>query len=129
MHNGGRAVACGPIFIVVFTAVFEADLMAAMLNIVDNAIHWLGTSDKKPRELVISTTYSKKWVRIRIVNNGPTIDDSFVRSLFRPGFSLKPEGSGLGLAIAREAMQASKGKVIFDDAADMTSFIIELQRS
>lgn len=109
--------------------VYEADLMAALLNIMDNAIHWLATSPAKPRELRIAMTHSKKWVRIVISNNGPLIDPALAKNLFKPGFTLKPEGSGLGLAIAREAMQASKGKVIYDPQPDETSFLIEMQKT
>jgi signal transduction histidine kinase len=109
--------------------VYEADVMAAVLNIVDNAIHWLGTSANAPRELCIAATYSKKWIRISLSNNGPLIDEALAKNLFKPGFTLKPEGSGLGLAIAREAMQASKGKVVYDPEAELTTFVIEMQRS
>jgi signal transduction histidine kinase len=109
--------------------VYEADLMAAVLNIVDNAIHWLGVSPNKPRKLHITATYSKKWVRIALSNNGPAIDGLLSKNLFKPGFTLKPEGSGLGLAIAREAMQASKGKVVYDSEAEETTFLIEMLRS
>ncbi len=109
--------------------VYEADLMAALLNIIDNAIHWLGTSPSQPRELRVAMTYSKKWVRIVLSNNGPLIDPLLAKNLFKPGFTLKPEGSGLGLAIAREAMQASKGRVIYDPQPDETAFLIEMQRT
>jgi signal transduction histidine kinase len=109
--------------------VYEADLMAAFLNIIDNAIHWLGTSASKPRELRVTMTYSKKWVRIVLSNNGPIIDPILAKNLFKPGFTLKPEGSGLGLAIAREAMQASKGRVIYDPHPDESAFLIEMQRT
>lgn len=109
--------------------VYEADLMAALLNIIDNAIHWLGTSTTSSRELRVSMTHSKKWVRIVVSNNGPLIDPTLAKNLFKPGFTLKPEGSGLGLAIAREAMQASKGKVIYDPQPDETAFLIELQKT
>ncbi len=109
--------------------VYEADLMAAILNIVDNAVHWLGTSPTKPRELRVKVTHSKRWVRVALSNNGPVIDELLAKNLFKPGFTLKPEGSGLGLAIAREAIQASKGKVLYDPQAAETTFIIEMQRS
>lgn len=108
---------------------YEADLMAALLNIIDNAVHWLGTSTLLPRQLSISAKASKKWVRLHLSNNGPAIQDLFRRNLFTPGFSLKPDGSGLGLAIAREAMRASKGNVLFDEEAQNTTFVIEIQRA
>lgn len=109
--------------------IYEGDLMAALLNIIDNAIHWLGTSATKPRQLSVTMSHSKKWVRIVISNNGPLIDPLLAKNLFKPGFSLKHEGSGLGLAIAREAMQASKGKIIYDPQPDETAFLIEMQRT
>lgn len=110
-------------------AIYEADLMAAVLNIVDNAIHWLSASQNHPRTLRITATSSKKWVRILISNNGPAIDPQFQKNLFNPGFTLKPEGSGLGLAIAREAMRASKGSVTFDEAAEETTFVVAMMRT
>ena len=107
---------------------YESDLMAALLNIIDNAVHWLGTSVTRPRKLVITSTFSKKYVRVSLTNNGPMIDERFVSRLFTPGFTLKPEGSGIGLAIAREAMRASKGDVAYDNGADGTTFVIEMCR-
>lgn len=109
--------------------VYEADLMAALLNIIDNAIHWLDTSPTKPKELRVAMTHSKKWVRIVLSNTGPLIDPVLAKNLFKPGFTLKPEGSGLGLAIAREAMQTSKGRVIFDPQPDETAFLIEMHKT
>lgn len=103
--------------------------MAALLNVIDNAVHWLGTSATRPRKLNITCTFSKKYVRVSLANNGPSIDDRFVSRLFTPGFTLKPEGSGIGLAIAREAMRASKGDLAYDDEADNTTFVIEMLRT
>jgi len=108
---------------------YESDLMAALINIIDNAIHWLSVSPEQPRKLSVSVSTSKKYVRIAVSNSGPLIADRFYGNLFNPGFSLKTEGSGIGLAIAREAMRASKGDVAFDPLADQTTFVIEMQRA
>ncbi|WP_081997941.1 sensor histidine kinase [Pseudomonas sp. 11/12A] len=108
---------------------FESDLMAALINIIDNAIHWLSVSPEHPRTLGFFVSASKKYVRVAVSNNGPLIADRFYGNLFHPGFSLKAEGSGIGLAIAREAMRASKGDVAFDPLADQTTFVIEMQRA
>lgn len=108
---------------------YESDLMAAMINIIDNAVHWLRTSPVRPRTITLSTTQSKKYIRLAISNNGPIIDNRFQPNLFHPGFSLKTEGSGIGLAIAREAMRASKGDVDFDREEELTTFVIEMQRA
>lgn len=108
---------------------YESDLMAALLNILDNAIHWLGTVAARSREINVTVSRSRKYVRIAVSNSGPEIAQRFHASLFNPGFSLKAEGSGIGLAIAREAMRSSKGDVAFDAESPQTTFVIEMLRA
>ncbi|MBT2145680.1 MULTISPECIES: sensor histidine kinase [unclassified Rhodanobacter] len=108
---------------------YESDLMAAVLNIIDNAVHWLGSSPVRPRRIRFAISQSKQYVRLAISNNGPVVAERFHANLFNPGFSLKTEGSGIGLAIAREAMRASKGDVAFDSEAEETTFVIEMRRA
>lgn len=108
---------------------YESDLMAALINIIDNAIHWLSVSSTESKLLIFAVSESKKYVRVSVSNNGLPIPDSFHNRLFNPSFTLKTEGSGIGLAIAREAMRASKGDVAFDPDSDQTTFVIEMQRA
>lgn len=107
---------------------YQADLMAALLNILDNAIYWLTASTVQPRTIQISVGGTKKYIRIAVSNNGPLIDERFYERLFNPGFTLKTDGSGIGLAIAREAMRGSKGDVAFDGEAQEVTFVIEMRR-
>jgi signal transduction histidine kinase len=104
----------------------DGDLMAALLNLLDNATHWLSTLPSDNRHITIQTREQDKYHQIIVSNNGPTIDERYIPKLFNAGFSLKPEGSGIGLAIAREALRASKADLAFDDSAEETTFIIEM---
>lgn len=109
---------------------FDTDIMAALLNIIDNAIHWLSVSSNSPRKLTIKCGQSAgKYVRIEISNNGPLIDERFHGKLFEPGFSLRTQGSGIGLAIAREALRSSKGDLALDQEAEDTTFVIEMLKA
>lgn len=108
---------------------YESDLMAALLNIIDNAIHWLGAAPQDQREIIFTLSESDQYVKISISNTGPLIDERYHDKLFTPSFTLKTEGSGIGLAIAREAMRSSKGDVAFDDANEFTTFVIEMRRA
>ncbi|WP_221034998.1 sensor histidine kinase [Pseudomonas syringae group genomosp. 3] len=108
---------------------YESDLMAALINIIDNAVHWLGVSPEQSRILEFSISTSKKYVKISVSNNGILIPENFHGRLFNPSFTLKTEGSGIGLAIAREAMRTSKGDVAFDPDTEQTTFVIEMQRA
>ncbi|KIQ35695.1 hypothetical protein RT97_02660 [Variovorax paradoxus] len=104
---------------------FPEDLQAAVMNIFENAIHWLDTVEQQDKYIAISADQSDDNVHIYIANNGPPIEDNYATRLFQVGFSLRSEGTGLGLAIAREACRASKGDLRFmADTAD-TTFIID----
>ncbi|SDH41196.1 sensor histidine kinase [Pseudomonas abietaniphila] len=104
----------------------DGDLMAAVLNLMDNAIHWLSLANIDNRRISIRIEEPEQYIQIIISNNGPTIDAKYIDKLFDAGFTLKQGGSGIGLAIAREALRASKADLAFDDSATETSFIIEM---
>jgi len=112
----------------VFSSGYEPDLMAAILNILDNAVYWLNRSPEK-RIIRITINHSKKYVRVKISNNGPPIEDRFKPRIFNAGITLKDDGSGIGLAIAREALRASKGDLFLDDESDDVTFMIEMQKA
>ena len=107
---------------------YSEDLQGALLNLLDNAIHWLGTITEPSREIRITGLIAGPYVRISVENNGPIIDEAYVPRLFSAGFSLKSDGTGIGLAIAREACRASGGDLLFDANAVDTTFLIEIPK-
>lgn len=104
---------------------YRGDLQSALLNILDNALHWLSTTTQANKRITISAAPLEKYMLLFIANNGPTIDSSSSAKLFDPGFTLKTEGHGLGLVIAREACRSSKGDLLFDQNKMDTTFIIK----
>jgi hypothetical protein len=104
---------------------YKGDLQNALLNILDNAIHWLGTIVQTKKEIRIYSEIENQSVLIYVTNNGPLIEESYLSKLFDAGFTLKSEGLGIGLAIAREACRSSKGELYFDHSASDTTFVIE----
>ncbi len=107
---------------------YEDDLQAAVMNIIDNAIHWLSTKQGK-KELTIICAAKRNVVEVSIANNGPIIDEAYIPRLFDAGFTLKTGGTGLGLAIAREAVRRSKGNIIYDENAPNTTFLVQMPLS
>lgn len=103
---------------------YPEDLQEAVINIVENAIHWLGGSPQESKNIHIFAQQVAGQIRITIENDGPLIDESYIPRLFQPGFSLKSDGTGLGLSIAREACRASKGDLLFQDSLPDTRFVI-----
>jgi signal transduction histidine kinase len=105
---------------------FKGDLQAALLNLVINATHWLGTELSTNRLITINSELSNNKMILKVSNNGPSINDVHIEHLFDAGFSLKTNGHGLGLVIAREALRNSNGNLIFDPNNELTTFIIDL---
>lgn len=108
---------------------YPEDLQSATMNIIENAIHWLGSTEADEKGIAIASRKNKKVATISISNTGPAIDESYVPRLFQAGFSLRSEGTGLGLAIAREACRGSKGDLTYDDNQADTTFVITLPAS
>lgn len=104
---------------------YAEDLQAAVMNVLENAIYWLGTVAQPVRTISIYAEQVGAHVHVYVANNGPHIEEAYIPRLFQAGSSLRSEGTGLGLAIAREACRASKGDMRFMDYAADTTFLIE----
>lgn len=80
---------------------YPSTLYPAVINIVDNALHWLN-SIPSGRRLQFDADESF----IYISNNGPTIEPYDAQRIFERGFSRKTGGRGLGLFISAKALGA-----------------------
>jgi signal transduction histidine kinase len=91
------------------------------MNILSNAIDALeppATEDSLPEPKTLSSTITistqlldPDWVRIRIRDNGPGMEDTVKARLFDPFFTTKPvgEGTGLGLSISYQIVVEKHG--------------------
>lgn len=89
------------------------DLNQALVNILDNSIFWLSGKEKEIKEISIMATVEEGILRLTFKDNGPGIEEKFIRDeiIFEPGFTTKADGTGLGLAIAGEAIERSGGRL------------------
>jgi signal transduction histidine kinase len=104
---------------------YSGDLQSALMNILQNAIHWLCSIQLDEKLISISSIVENTNIKIYVSNNGPLIDEDDRISIFEAGFSLKSNGHGLGLAIAKEACKHSKGDLYVSNTSFETCFIIE----
>lgn len=92
---------------------YEADLMTALTNLVDNALHWLAHRQiASPHIRITGAKDEPGKGTIFVEDNGPGVSEEFVDQLFDVGFSTRTNGTGLGLSIAREAMFRSNGDLV-----------------
>jgi len=104
---------------------YAGDLQSALMNILQNAIHWLCTIQLTQKTISLTAFVETDKIKMSIANNGPLIDETDVVGIFEAGFSLKSQGHGLGLAIAREACRNSKGELYLSTISSDTNFIVE----
>lgn len=104
---------------------YSGDLQSALMNLLQNAIHWVCSIQLDDRYISISAVVQGNHMKMSIENNGPLIDEGDIENVFEAGFSLKSNGHGLGLAIAKEACKHSKGDLYFSRSLTETCFVIE----
>lgn len=104
---------------------YPGDLQSTLMNLIQNAVHWLGSVENNCRRISISLHKNGSLADIFVANNGPIIDEEEREVIFEAGFSLKSNGHGLGLSIAREACRNSKGDLKLTGNIIETEFLIE----
>lgn len=80
---------------------YPSTLYPAVINIVDNALHWLDEVASNRR-----IEFHADAEGIYISNNGPAIESRDGQRIFERGFSRKTGGRGLGLFISAKALEA-----------------------
>jgi signal transduction histidine kinase len=80
---------------------YPSTLYPAVINIVDNALHWLNAVPKDRRIEMHADGGT-----LFISNNGPPIEGYDNTRIFERGFSRKAGGRGLGLFISAKALEA-----------------------
>lgn len=112
---------------------WREDILAAIANILENAIYWVEFS-KEDKTINIILSETDNVVEISIWNNGPKIIKDLLdnNSLFDPGISgkviEKRSGTGLGLSIAGESVARNGGRIKVIDVVEGAKFVIELPR-
>ena len=85
----------------------------ALMNLLDNAIYWVGTQAENRRIFVGTTNDLGKGPAIVVADNGPGLQGEAPEALVQPFFTRKPGGTGLGLHIANEIMKQHHGHIEF----------------
>ncbi|MDD2297369.1 MAG: hypothetical protein PHX79_06090, partial [Sphaerochaetaceae bacterium] len=81
---------------------YPSTLLPAIINVIDNAIFWLGRS-LNHREILLDADEDALYIS----NNGEPLLDSDVLTgnIFEQGFTRKPGGRGMGLHISKEVLK------------------------
>lgn len=89
---------------------FPSTLYPAIVNLLDNAIFWLG-SVRDARRILLHADENG----IVVANNGPRVERMDWDRIFERGFSRKPGGRGLGLYISGRALASEGMRIGLED--------------
>ncbi len=104
---------------------FRSTFYPVFVNIVDNAIYWLSTTeDKGDRTIRLHADDSG----IYISNNGPAIRIEDKERIFNLRFSKKPLGRGLGLAISKEVLEDENYILFVDTPREGETVTFKIQK-
>ncbi|MBT2690760.1 GHKL domain-containing protein [Bacillus sp. ISL-47] len=105
---------------------YADEIRQVLINIIFNAIDVLTQYRSDPVIEIKSKLTGKGQIKLDIANNGPSIPDHLVSSIFEPFVTTKTLGTGLGLFVCREIIEKHQGKLTCDSNPDRTVFSILL---
>lgn len=94
-------------------------LQQAVANMLDNALHWMCEISQDRR-----ITFAADGPSLRVVNNGPRIDDPIRGLVLEPSFTTREHAQGLGLTVARDLLGSAGFVLTVEDPSVGASFLI-----
>jgi signal transduction histidine kinase len=106
----------------------EADINLieqVLINLLLNAME--AVKEVENPKIILTASQSKNnRVAIKVVDNGPGIDDEVLDKIFIPFFSTKKSGSGIGLSLCKQIMMLHKGNIqVQSIKGEGTAFILQ----
>lgn len=89
----------------------EIQLQQVIINLVQNGVESLRSSNTPNAELVLRTFSGEDGPLVTVSDNGPGIRIDPSHSVFDPFFTTKPNGMGMGLAICRTIVEKHGGSI------------------
>jgi len=90
----------------------RVQLQQVVLNLVLNAIEATARTDKRGREIRITTLQAEaERAIVEVSDSGQGIDLQSLEHIFEPFYSTKAEGLGMGLAISRSIVESHGGEL------------------
>ncbi len=103
---------------------YADEIRQVLINIVFNAIDALSQYREDPRIEIKAMSENNDHIKLEIANNGPSIPERMLNSIFEPFVTTKKLGTGIGLFVCREIIEKHKGMLACSSRDDRTEFII-----
>ena len=103
-------------------AIDPGELIAIILNLMDNSLYWLGVKKQKEKIIEFCIDFFKDNVEriyLKVSDNGPGIAPEDEEMVFWPGVTRKPEGLGMGLTVASELVEQYGGRMLLSQPGEL----------
>ncbi len=87
----------------------EQALLGALQNLVNNALEII---DQWQPLIEVQAEVVNNQLIMRVIDNGPGIDEALREKIFEPFYTQRAQGTGLGLAVVRAVAEAHGGEVV-----------------
>ena len=89
----------------------EAAVESIITNLINNSLAAFERCHTAKRKILIRTSVEEGVLTLRVLDNGPGIQDINIKDIWLPGRTSQPNGTGLGLTIVRDAVKDLSGEV------------------
>ena len=94
----------------------DEDLFTRVVfNLVKNSVEALEETEEPVIELTAETNSTGN-VIMRVIDNGPGMNEELLERIFIPFFTTREEGNGIGLSLARQIINMHKGSITVKSA-------------
>ncbi|WP_460176758.1 ATP-binding protein [Thermodesulfovibrio hydrogeniphilus] len=105
----------------------EVQLFRVFQNLINNSREALNNEGEIKVEISEEKLNEKKYVLVKVQDNGPGIPEEFIEKIFEPYVSPKGEGRGLGLTIVKSLVDKQDGKIeVQSKVGEGTTFFVYL---
>ncbi len=105
----------------------EADINLieqVLINLLLNAME--AVKEIESPKIILTASQSNNRAAIKVIDNGPGIDDEVLDKIFIPFFSTKKSGSGIGLSLCKQIMMLHKGNIqVQSIKGEGTAFVLQ----
>ena len=107
----------------------RSQIHRVLLNLIMNAADAVKKKGGDNRRIGISTSLTKKYVRVAVSDTGPGIPEQLREMIFDPFYSTKDEGTGIGLAVSLRILRDHGGLLYAKESPwGGAEFVLELPR-
>jgi len=109
-------------------AVFPEKMHQVVLNIIDNAIFAVNTTNSSAKKIIISNRMAGGKLILSFANSGPHIAEQHLQQLFDPFFTTKEpgQGTGLGLSICYTLVSEHGGEIEARNIPEGVNFTVTI---